>query len=226
MKHLKLFPKLLIAGLFLLAATGCLKNNDQPAPPVSGVTFVHASPDGPGVSFLVGQNQVTDQLFSYTGHAGYFNVYSGSRQISAYTKDKTVSGTINLEQGKFYSVYLSGSWQTAAFVLLEDSLSQPNPGKAAVRFLNMSVGAPVLDLGQADGTTLIGGKAYQQNSGFIAVDGDKSYNFVIREHGSAQVKVTLPAMSLDAGHIYTIWAKGIYTSTGTDGPGGEFIENY
>ena len=204
-----------------------MKHHDEPVPAISGLALIHASPDAPAVNLFIGQNMVNNDIFSYGDRIDYVNAYSGTRDVAAYVgSDKKVSGKVTLEQGKMYSLFLAGQWANAEFVLLEDSLFQPDAGKANIRFLNMSPEAPALDLGLDDGTTLISNKEYKQNSGFIAVNGNTQYNFVIREHGSTADKVSLPAVTLQSGHIYTIWAKGIYTETGTKGPDGEIPRNY
>jgi hypothetical protein len=227
MKQFKRLQHILFAGLILVTAGSCTKTHEEPAPIISGLAFIAASPDAPGVALFVDQNRVNYDSVRYADQSDYLNAYSGNRQVSAYQRStKKVSANITLKQGKFYSLFLAGKWQNAEFVLLDDSLAKPETGKANIRFLNMSVGAPSLDLGLDNGTTLVSGRDYKQNGGFIAVDGNKAYKFVIREHGATQVKVTLPATSLQAGHIYTIWAKGIYTATDTTGPGGEVMENY
>lgn len=226
MKPIKHLHQILAAGALLLAVAGCTKTHNDPAPPVSALNIINASPDAPSVTFYADQNRITLDPLVYTDETQYLNAYSGSRIISAYEmQTKKVSDTITLKQGRFYSLFLAGQWQNPEFVLLEDSLSKPAAGKANIRFLNMSVGAPALDLGFAD-STIVSGRTYKQNAGFIAVSANKSYQFVIREHGSGTVKVTLPAQTLDEGRIYTVWARGIYTQTGDKGPNGSIIRNY
>jgi hypothetical protein len=227
MRHFKRLQHILFTGLVLITAAGCTKTHDQPAPIISALSFIDASPDAPGIVFYVDQNRVNYDSVHYSDQSNYLNTYSGNRQVSAYQDTtKKVTSSITLKQGKFYSLFLVGKWQNAEFVLLDDSLATPDVGKANVRFLNMSVGAPLLDLGLDNGSTLVSSRAYKQNGGFIEMDGNKAYKFVIREHGTTQVKVSLPATTLKSGHIYTIWAKGLYTATDTTGPGAKVMENY
>jgi hypothetical protein len=227
MKHLKLLPKVILAFLITLTIVSCKKDKDEPAPPVSGLSFVNASPDAPSVNLYVDQNKVNNDLFSYGDHLDYLNARSGNREVFAYEgSEKKVSGEITMEEGKMYSLFLTGKWDDAEFVLLEDTLKQPETGKAHIRFLNMSSDAPALDLGLTDGSTLISEKEYKKNSGFIEVEGDTKYNFVIRNHAATQDTVGLTAMTLEAGHIYTIWANGLKAGTGATSLGGEIIKNY
>jgi hypothetical protein len=233
MKSLKLYAKMAFACSVIFALTSCSKDHEAPAPRISGVAFVQASPDAPSVSFYIDQNQVNPQPFLYgSSSGGYLNAYSGNRNVYAYQygsqqgTDKKITGSVTLESQKLYSIFLTGKWANAEFVLLEDSLAKPDAGKATLRFVNMSVGAPSLDLGLNDGTTVVSGRIYKQNSGFIPITGDKKYTFVIREHGATVAKITLPETTIAAGRVYTIWAKGIYTGTGATGPGAAIIANY
>ncbi|WP_214072735.1 DUF4397 domain-containing protein [Mucilaginibacter sp. dw_454] len=227
MKHLKPWQVILSAATILLMAAGCSKNDNGPVPAVSAVSIIGASADAPGLIVYLDQNRVNGDSLHFSDHTGYVNAYSGSRQVTAYAGQiKKLSGTIALDQGKFYSLFLAGKFQSAEFVLLQDSLVNPGTGKANIRFVNMSVDAPSLDLGLADGSTLVSGRTYKQNSAYITVNGGQSYHFVIREHGATAVKVDMPAGTLNSGHSYTIWAKGLYTATGSNVLGGAVIENY
>ncbi|MCC8423867.1 DUF4397 domain-containing protein [Mucilaginibacter sp. UR6-11] len=224
MKHLKL---LAAAGLVILTAVSCKKTTYEPPPAISAISFYNASPDAPAVSIYLNANKIQYDSLSYKGGIEYVNAYSGNREVSAYrNNEKKVYKNITLDQGKFYSAFLTGNWSTAEFVLLEDSLIRPAAGKANIRFVNMSIGSPTLDLALNTGTTLVSGRAYKANSAYTPIDGEKQYTFVIREHGTTVNKVTLPSVNLLSGHSYTIWARGIYAATDATALGAEIVRNY
>ncbi|MDB5002410.1 MAG: hypothetical protein JWQ34_635 [Mucilaginibacter sp.] len=224
MKHLKLFAA---AGLIILTAAGCKKTTYDPPPVISAVSFYNVSPDAPPVSIYLNTNKIQYDSLLYKGNIDYVNAYSGTREVSAYrNNEKKIFKSINFAEGKFYSVFLTGNWSTAEFVSLDDSLTRPAVGKANIRFVNMSIGSPTLDLGLNTGTTLIAGRVYKANSAFTAIDGDKQYTFVVREHGTTVNKVTIPSVNIIAGHSYTIWARGIYTATDGAALGADIVRNY
>jgi len=224
MKHLKL---LIATGLTVLIAAGCKKTTiDQPQV-FAAIGFFGASPDAPPLSIYLNNNKLDDDSLDYKGSIFYVNAYSGNREIVGYKNGvKKVSQTVKLEDGKIYSCFLTGNYSNAEFALLEDSLKTPLSGKAVIRFVNMSVGAPSLDLGLNDGTTVVSGRTYKANSGFIAITGDKQYSFVVREHGSTVNKVIVPSVTLLAGHDYTIWTRGIYTATDGAALAADVVLNY
>lgn len=229
MKNLKLFKNVAFAALVVLTAAGCVKNNNDntPAPQLSAISFYNASPDAPSVGINIDQTRVNSGSFPFRSYIDYGNAYSGTREVSAYDgATKKTTGSIKLDEGKIYSLFLAGQWATSEFVLLEDSISRPAAGKAHIRFVNMSVGAPSLDLGVSSGTTVISGRTYKANSGYIAIDGDKQYEFTIRDHGQTVNKVTLSAITIQSGYNYTIWANGIYAQTGIGGLNADIVKNY
>jgi hypothetical protein len=224
MKHVKL---LIATVLIILTAAGCKKTTYEPPQAVSAIGFFGASPDAPPLSIYLNSNKLDEDSLDYKGSIFYVNAYSGNRDIIAYKSGvKKITQTVKLEDGKIYSCYLTGNYSTAEFVLLEDSLSTPAIGKANIRFVNMSVEAPSLDLGLNDGTTVISGRTYKANSGFTTIAGEKQYSFVIREHGSTVNKVIVPAVNIMAGHNYTIWTRGIYTATDGAALAADVVLNY
>ena len=229
MKTLSLFKSIAFGALMIVIAAGCRQTYVNPNGgyvTVSAVAFVNASPDAPAVNLYLNQNKVNG-LYSYTDNSYYFNAYPGTRTAHIYEgSDKKLSGDIVLKGDSYYSIFLAGRFATPELVLLEDSLKRPASGKAHVRFVNMSFGAPALDLGLANGSNVVTNKVYKQNSGYVAVDGDTKYTFVIRERGSTTARVTLPETTLTAGRSYTIWVKGVYTDPGVTGVGAEIMRNY
>lgn len=227
MKTTKQLLQIFLAGALLITVSSCTKiKDDNVAPPIAALNIINAMPDAPAVTYYADQNRIGYDLFAYTQQTQYLNAYAGKRIIGVYDgQTKKKSDTVTMKASRFYSLFVSGQWVAPEYVLLEDSLTRPAAGKATIRFVNMSIGAPSLDLAIAD-STVVSGRVYKQNSAFVPVTAGKSYQFVIREHGSAQAKITLPAQTLDQGRIYTIWARGIYTQTGNQGPAGSIIVNY
>jgi hypothetical protein len=225
MKHLKL---LAAAGLLILTAAGCKKDvNNDPLPAIAAFSVHNAVPDAPPLSIYLNTNKIQNDSLLYKGTIDYVSASVGARQLVAFKgATKVFDKPITLEDGKFYSAFLTGNYSTADVVLLQDSLVNPAAGKANIRFVNMSIGAPSLDLGLNTGTTLVSGRAYKANSGYISVDAGKQYNFVVRENGSTVNKVLLPGVTLAAGHHYTIWTRGIYTATDGAALGAEVTLNF
>lgn len=207
--------------------TGCAKIDNNDRVPIANLAVYHVSPDAPKVGFRLNTSIFNVDSVAYGTYGYYQNAAPGTRDLAVYQgTTKKINTQLTLTDGGIYSAYLAGSWAFPELVVLEDSLSNPASGKANIRFVNMSVGAPSLDLATNTGTAIVSGRAYKKNSNFIGINGDQSYNFTIREHGSTVDKVLLPSVVVQAGRIYTIVAKGFYTGTGAKGLSGDVLTNY
>ncbi|MEJ5994412.1 DUF4397 domain-containing protein [Pedobacter sp. Du54] len=217
---------LLLATVVVMAFASCKKDTIE-TPLISALSFVNASPGSPALDAFIGENKINDDLFTFGKNMGYLNAYSGEREISFYQgSNKKISAKFNLKDGKFYSVFLTGKWPETELVLLKDSLTKTAAGKAHIRFVNMGINSGVLNLGLTNGSTLITQKAYKTASDFVAVNGDTGYTFVIRNNAALTDTVSIPQVTLESGHSYTIWAKGAKGETGNDALGVSVIKNY
>ena len=218
--------KIVLVMLAVFAFASC-KKDDVETPKVSALSFVNAAAGSPALNVFIGQSQVSNGLFTFGKDLSYMNAYSGEREVSFFQgTEKNATGKFNLKDGKFYSLFLTGKWPQTELVLLQDSLTNPAAGKAHIRFVNMGKDAGVLNLGLTNGSTLIGQKAYKAGSDFIAVTGNAAYNFVIRNHTALTDTVKIPAVTLEAGRSYTIWAKGLKAEVGNDALGIAIIKNF
>lgn len=225
---MKQFKLLVAAGLLLLGAAGCKKDvKNDPLPAIAAFSVYNAVPDAPPLSIYLNTNKIQNDSLLYKGEIPYVTAVAGARQLIAYKNgNKVIDKAVTLAEGKFYSAFLTGNYSTADVTLLVDSLKSPATGKVNIRFVNMSIDAPSLDLALSTGANVITGRTYKANSGYISIDGDKQYSFVIRETGSTVNKIVLPSVGLMAGHSYTIWTRGIYTATDGAAAGAEISLNY
>lgn len=226
MKHFRSLKNLALGALAILLAAGCAKVDDTPRTPISSLAVYQTSPDAPKVSFHLNSSIINGDSAAYGTYGVYLPAYSGTRELSVYQgAAKKISASVTLKDGSIYSAYLTGRWAAPELVLLEDSLSNPPSGKANIRFVNMSVDAPSLDLVNSN-TVVISGREYKKNSNFTAVTGNNQYSFSIREHGSTVDKVVIPSVTIQNGRIYTIVAKGFYNGTGATGISADVLTNY
>lgn len=205
-----------LAMLAVMAFASCKKDEGE-VPQISALSVVNAAVGSPALNVFINQSQISGDLFTFGKDISYFNAYSGEREVSFYQgTEKKNSGKVTLKDGKFYSLFLAGQWPQTEMVLLQDSLTKPAAGKAHIRFVNMGKDSGVLNLGLTNGSTLINQKAYKAGSDFIAVNGNTAYTFVIRNNAALTDTVSIPAVTLETGHIYTIWAKGTKAETGAN----------
>lgn len=247
----------------VLAATlfaACDKNSvqDLPLEPLlaARVKFFNFGVNAPGVNFYADQQKMT-AVQSGTGteattgvaYGGvgngnsYSQLTSGAHtltgRIAAATDKDLVVATVTgpLDDGKYYSFYMSGFYNTTtkavdAF-LVEDPVSPPTDFTMAyIRFVNtMSNAANPLRLYAKSTTgdttavdTLTAGVAYQAATGFVTVPAG-IYNLFARYQDSTADKISRTGVTFLGGHMYTIGARGDMTVTSTTATNRPFLDN-
>jgi hypothetical protein len=235
MKNLKTPSRFRIAGiafvavLCLLQFSSCLKdNNNYVAPPPTALLMViQGSPDAPEEALFLDNNRVNNPPFNYGDNIGYFNAYTGERNVilNDYNSGTRIaSDTMRLNSNVAYSLFLANTYTKPDFILLTDSIAQPASGKATIRLVNVSPNAGSVDL-SANSTKIITGKGYKGSSAFITVDGGTNYNFSILKTGTTTVLATLNTVSISTGSVYTIWLHGLASGTGTSVLKADIINN-
>ncbi|GGI24707.1 DUF4397 domain-containing protein [Pedobacter mendelii] len=201
--------------LFTIFISACKKDWNNDAVTVAGIGFVHASPGTGALDFIVDNQKANNKAFNYTNDLGYFGAYPGSRLFGITKKDSTKfisTANVNLQSGLFYSAFVIDVLPTPKILVVEDDLKAPETGKAKIRFINLSPDAAALDLAVVGkDAALVTAKAYKEASPFISIDPSASYTFQIKE--SNAVTATLPDTKIEAGKIYTLWAKGLKSKT-------------
>jgi hypothetical protein len=225
MKNLKTPSRFRIAGIALVAIlcllqfSSCLKDKNNYVPPPATALFmvIQGSPDAPEEALFLDNNRVNNSPFEYGDNIGYFNAYTGERNVilNDYNSGTRIaSDTMRLNSNVAYSLFLANTYTKPDFILLTDSIAQPAAGKATIRLVNVSPNAGSVDL-SANSTTIVTGKAYKTASAFITVAGGTNYNFSILKTGTTTVLATLSAVPIRTGSVYTVWLHGSANGTGT-----------
>jgi hypothetical protein len=245
-----------LIGLFALTMLGaCDKNSFQviDTRDVQGarIKFYNFAVGGPGVNFYgnndkltavlsaTGTEAVTGIAYGSVGPANNYALlspgsYTFSGRIAAATDKDLVIGSINatLENGKFYSAYLSGIYDVAAktseaFIVVDNLPAEDNDA-AYVRFVNGISNAPAMDVavvpttGNTTSITIGQAIAYKSASEFVKVP-EGVYNLVCRNVSSSIGGITRADVSFVRGRVYTISSRGNMTvATGTTAP---FLDN-
>jgi len=197
-----------------------------PTPSNSLVKVVHASPDAPGVDLLV-DNTIAGTNLTYPNNTGYLTVPSGTRNVKVNvtgTMSTVIEANVDFMSNKNYSVFAVNSVSNIEPLLIEDDLTTPAQGKAHVRFIHLSPDAPAVDITLTDGTVVFRNKAFKDFTPFTPLDAG-SYDLEVRVAGTNTVALDLPVITVEAGKIYTVFAKGFLSGNGTQQLGAEIIVN-
>lgn len=223
------FNTLALVGLFSVIAACSDDTNPVAQTPVPAqVLVVHASPNAPAVDILVddGTPAAVSGL-AFPANTGYVGLTAGTRNVKVNVTNTTttvIDADLNLEAGKNYSVFAIDSVTSIEPLVLEDDLTAPAAGKAHVRFVHLSPDAPAVDIAVTAGGVVFGNVAFRGFQGFTPLDAG-TYNLEVRLAGTSTVVLPLPGITLQAGKIYTVFAKGFVTGSGAQALGAEIIVN-
>jgi len=214
----KATSKIIIAAIALSAALiSCTKETDMTPIEISGLSIIHASPTSEKLDIFIDSEKANSTDLSFTNKIDYLNVLSGSRKVVVKKKgvtDALLTDTLTLEPQKGYSLFVIDKIGTLKYLIVKDSLSTPAAGKASVRFVNASPDAPALNLSIGGSTTdLVSNKSFKGYSDFITIDAADKVTFNLKNKETGAVEASIADVKIEAGKIYTIWAKGLKVAT-------------
>ena len=223
-KAISIFLSVILAtSIFSLSSC-----EDEVETTYANVLVTHASPDAPGVDLLIDDVKVNTQPLTYPNNTGYLEAETGTRNIKvnvAGTTTTVINGDLDLEADEYYSVFAVDQVSEITALVLVDDLTMPAAGKAHVRFVHLSPDAPAVDIAVASsGAVVFSDIAFKESTAFTPLDAG-TYNLDVRVAGTTTVALVLPPVTLTAGKIYTVFAKGFLAGTGAQALGAEVIVN-
>lgn len=244
------------AALLAVLLTACDKDAVQPlGDAASGayIKFFNFGVNAPSVNFYANDQKVTaiqsttgtesttGIAYGGVGVGGFYSAiqpgqYTLTGRISAATDKDLPISTVNttLEDGKKYSFFMSGFYNTTAktvegFVVEDVFPAEIDYSQAYVRFVNaISNSNPMTLYARSTSTQTevqIGGPvAYKAGGAFVAVP-PAVYDLSTRLTGSTANAISRTGVSFSGGKVYTIGARGDITITSTTATNRPFLDN-
>ena len=240
---------LAIAALALAAGLlACDKNAVQQLPlapvPSARIMFFNYGVGDPQVNFYANETKMTaissatgtestnGVAYGAVGNGGLYSAlepgaYSLTGRIAATTDKNLPIDTLNatIADGKFYSFFLTGFYNTTAkkadAFIVEDPIPAPLDYTVAyVRLVHASPNADPLTLySRLNGDTVtahwtaVGTAVAYKGAGAFATITPGVYDFGARYTAGTTNRITVTGVSLVYGHVYTIGARGDTTVT-------------
>lgn len=193
------------------------------------------------VSSTTGAESSLGTAYTAVGNNGLYSgivpgPYTISGRISAAGPDKDVpvSNTpVTIVDGKIYSYYLSGFYNTTAKTvdsfILEDALPAIDFSVSNVRFVNAIANANPMTLYAKNTTTgietAIGAEIAYKNAGVFVPLAPGTYDLSTRYSGSSTNVISRTAVALTPAKVYTVTARGDITITSTTAINRPFLDN-
>lgn len=183
--------QLVYAALLIVLTAACNKNSDSAIPDTkSGINVFQAVRDNSAFDVLLDTIQLGKSMVFGT-NTGYQFFRARKYNLAVYVAgDRTrllAGGEINLRNNRQYSIFIGVDTSGRRLVVnaAEDTLSAPQPGKARLRFVNLSdtykpnKQALGLDF-YTNGRRIERGIGFQTITNFRDIDADSTYNLDVR----------------------------------------------
>lgn len=192
-------------------ASGCSDDDNPVAVTPNGrVMAVHASPDAPAVNLLV-DGTIAGTGLAYPNATAYLPVAAGTRNLkvnlAAAPGTTVIDAPVTVAAGTNYTVWAANFAASIEPVVTIDDLTPPAAGKAHVRFVHLSPDAPAVDVALDGGAVVFPNVSFKGFTAFTPLDAG-SYDLEVRLAGTSTVALDVPPVTLEAGRIYTVWARG------------------
>lgn len=244
MTPIRTFSALL--GALVLASCSFEKNavQDITGPIASArIKFFHFGVNAPGVNFYAGDAKITaitsatgvesttGVVYGGVGSGGFYSAVNPGQYVltgkiaATVDKDLAISPvTATIADGKAYSYYMSGFYNTVAktvegFVVEDAFPAAIDFTQTYVRFVNAISNSNPMTLFARNTTTTtevpVGGLvAYKAGGAFTALPAG-IYDLNTRESGATANKISRAGVNFVAGRVYTIGARGDITIVST-----------
>lgn len=220
---MKFYPQLRLKNVLMIGAflgvtaffQSCKVDNDVPTPDVAALTIVNASPNSNGLDFYIDNQKVNGTAFNFPLRIPYQRAYAGKRAVKVTTSANPAalkSGDLTLLTNEYHSLFIAGKVESLEFVLIKDDLNYPPAGKTKIRFGNLSPDASAVSLEIVGDTTQFTNLAYKSFTPFKTVKPGK-VNLRLKDNATNATLVSMDNVDFLADKVYTIWVKGLNTTT-------------
>ncbi|HLV24642.1 MAG TPA: DUF4397 domain-containing protein [Moheibacter sp.] len=200
-------------GLFM---SSCLNDNGDIDIPDEGgyVGFINASPDSGGLDFYENDIQRNHFIVDYGDVDGYHILEPGTKTITVKNGNSSDLDTLslNVNLNRFYSIYAVNEFDSLQLVAYEDNYTIPSPGKASMRFIQLSPDAPALRFlieGNNEESLIY---QYLQSSAFTDVNQMINKKLYLIDAETNDTILTKNNVTFQSGVSYSVFSKGFYNS--------------
>lgn len=253
-RHTTTLAALLCASLLSACGEAPVRDISGPPPAASRIRFFNFGVNAPGVNFYAGATKMTaitsatpgtesttGIVYGGVGAGGAYSAiapgdYTLTGKIAAATdKDLVISSvTATIADGKYYSFYMSGFYNTTTktvegFVVEDPVVAPTDFTVATVRFVNAISNSNPMTLYAKNTVTgvevAVGGDLAYKGAGAFTPLATAVYDLSTRLTGSTTNTIVRTGVSFLGGRVYTIGARGDITVVSTTATNRPVLDN-
>ena len=208
-----------LAVVMILAMAGAPRT--AAAATATSIKVLHASPDAPAIDVYCNGSKVASSL-TYTKFGDSVAVASGTAQLSVFnagadpnTASAVLNVAVTLRSDETYVFAVVNKLSAIEPVVFTDTV-KPRRGYFRYRMVNVAFEAGPLDLVNSRDRLLIDNVVFKtQKYVTLPSGGSRSYVFRVRQHGTANVLLTLPPTKYISRARSTVWVFNTTPASGT-----------
>jgi len=180
------------------------------SPNYSYIRVFHASPNSPAIDLYI-DDKIAIRNLSYRGFSTYLRTAPGNYNIKVFETGQNVNPVINTRLDvpgrSIITVAAIGALPNISLLpILEPTFSR-NPSQAYIRFSQLSLNSPNLDLVEPSGK-IFSNVAYKQTTDYIPIN-PGIHTFNINTSSNNERVLHVPNIRLMPNKIYTLYTIGL-----------------
>jgi hypothetical protein len=206
---------LLLVGLLMLPILPMQASRVSAAGTTSAyIRVLHAVPDAPAVE-ICANGAVAVATLTYPNETPYVPVGAGPLHVQVFpagtacsSSGALIDATPTLGSGQFYTIAATGSLKTGVQPqVLQNAAVNPS-GSATIRFVHFSPDAPAVVVTAQGAGKIFGPITFPNASSYLTLPAGIYNVSVALASAPDTAVVNVPALQLEAGHIYAAYAIG------------------
>lgn len=213
------FSLLIAITILLPFISSCGKtSNANPAGLNTQLQILNLSPDAQPLNLYQGTIKQSTTTYTYPNNSDYF--YLGTLNPPLQLRTATTAPVVipfqidtTLRTNAKYTLFITGYRADSSIknsMLSLDTAGLPAIGNAKIRFAHTSPSSPTLNLRVNDTLSkVLENRAFNTISKYIEIPAG-TYNFTISTFKTpTKIEFSMPGISIQDGHAYTIYTRGI-----------------
>jgi len=197
-----------------LSFSSCKTDVQQPEA-IAALSITNASTNIPSLDFVITGTKVNNSPFLFGQKIDYLGVYPGSASATVYATNSTkadYTGTFNLTARLYHSLFIVNDKESVSYLFVKDEYQETVTDKAQVRFANLSSDSPSYTMELEGDTTAFADRTYKTLTPYKYIK-PAIFKVLLKDKATNAIVASMANIELKAGKYYTIWAKGLVTTT-------------